>query len=505
MSVKERGHAVYLRSLRAILLFTILICLIVLPDVLSANAKVPSKRIGRSFQPTRNGVVVPERINTVGLKQEKITNTQPATTGNPLPVSTKRSRIPYPSNVVRVPAATNTDPSANEGLSLGQPKPDASGVGGIDNYIETVEGGIAIYDRNGNREFETTYQSWFNLPSAQFHDPVSMWDDTGNRFIFSILDQGTPYILVSVAQQTNATGQYCTYAFSDLQNHDFDKLGVDSDGIYVTANILAQNSEQVVNNELFYANRAAMENCQKVSYSNWDGLTNPDGTLAQAINPARQDSSTQGIEYLVNSYPLGACKLTLWTLTSSGNLSNTSIATQCYSPPPQAVQKGSSTRIATSDCSVTQASYVNGMLTLDTPGAYDWKDGNGQVSIVEWYVLNPSTATVDKQGAFGTPGYWLFFPSTITTANGHMLFVYSASGPNIYPSVWYVNQNLKDTTALANGNGFYTYEGLHVSPWGDYQSAWPDANSIDANAVWMTGIYAMSKNSWGTMFDVVTP
>jgi len=406
---------------------------------------------------------------------------------------------------VSVPAPTTTDSGASHGLSLAQPKPDASGAGGTQNYLETVEGGVAIYSRSGTGQFETTYQSWFHLPKAQFHDPVTMWDDIGNRFLFSVLEQGTSTILVSVAQQTSATGNYCTYSFSDLANHDFDKLGVDQDGIYVTANILASNGVQVVNNELFYANRVAMENCQKVNYSYWTDLTNPDGSIAQSISPARQDSSTPGVEYLVNSIPTGDCKLTLWTLTSSGNLSNNNVPTQCYSPPPPARQKGTSTTVGTDDCSVTQASLVNGLLTLDTPGTYDWGDGNGPVGIVEWYQIDPNTASVSNQGAFGTPGYWLFFPSTITTSNGHMLFVYSASGPSIYPSVWYVDQSLTDTTALANGGGYYTYGGLHNSPWGDYQSAWPDASSNNANAVWITGIYAKSKNNWATSFDLVTP
>jgi hypothetical protein len=407
--------------------------------------------------------------------------------------------------VVTVPAPTSTDPSAKNGLSLGQPKPDVSGTGGTSNYLETVEGGIAIYDRSGNPEFQTSYESWFGQPKEAFHDPVTMWDDVGNRFLFSVMQLGTSQILVSVAQQSSALGQFCTYTFSDLPNHDFDKLGVDQDGVYITANILSQSTGQVVSNELFYANRSAMENCQKVNYSYWQGLTNPDGSVAESIAPARQDSSSQGVEYLVNSIPSGACKLTLWALTRNGNLSNTSVATQCYSPPPPAEQKGSSVLIGTDDCSVTQASYVNGKLTLDTPGTYNWGDGNGQVGIVEWYVLNPNTASVEKQGAFGTPGYWLFFPSTIMTANGNMVFVYSASGPSIYPSVWYVDQSLQNTTALANGVGYYTYSGLSVSPWGDYQSAWPDASQINPNEVWITGIYANSTNSWGTMFDLITP
>lgn len=380
-------------------------------------------------------------------------------------------------------------------------KPDANGAGGAFNYLETVNGEVGIYNRNGSQEFTTTFQSWFGI-NGTFIDPVTQWDDTGSVFIFSALELGTNNLLLSVAQQASATGKFCNYTFTFLPGHDFDKLGVNSFGIFFSANLL-NSSGQVVNNELFFASRSALESCQTAIYTNWTDLKNPDGTLAEAITPARQDSSASGVEYLVNSYPAGACQLTLWTLTSSTNLSNTSVPTQCYSPPTNAKQKGSSALINTGDCSITQASYVNGLLTVDTPDSYDWGDGNGPVGIVEWYVLNPASASVSSQGAFGTPGYWLFYPSTITTTNGHMLFVYNASGASIYPSVWYVNQTLTGATALANGKSYFGTSG--VSPWGDYQSAWPDSNSRSPNSVWITGEYVKSTGVWGSKFDLIAP
>jgi hypothetical protein len=261
----------------------------------------------------------------------------------------------------------------------------------------------------------------------------------------------------------------------------------------------------VVNNELYYASRTPLQNCQTATYTSRTNLTNPHGTIAQAITPAKQDNSTPGVEYLVNSIPAGACQLTLWSLTSGGTLTNTSIPTQCYSPPPPAPQEGSTTLIAAGDCSITQANLLNGLLTVDTLGSYDWGDGNGPVGIVEWYQINPSTASVSNQGAFGTPGYWLFYPSTATTPNGHMLFVYNASSSSIYPSVWYVDETMTDTVALANGTSYYTYGGQHVAPWGDYQSAWPDTSIKSPNAVWITGESGLSATRWGTKFDLVTP
>ncbi len=500
----------YHRLFRMFLLLSVLLCLIALPTILIVRAKAPSTHAGQSFQATGHIVVVPQKINTATLKQTKLpvssnmkqsisASTSASTVG-------RQALLPYPPNVINVPAATTTDATAKTGFSTKtQPKPDATGTGGTSNYLETTDGGLTVYSRSGTQQLTSNYQSWFKLPNNQFIDPETVWDDTGDRFIFSILQQSTAKVLISVAQQSDATGTYCNYSFGGLAYHDFDHLGVDSDGIYFSANVLSPKTGQVVNNELFFANRSLLETCQTATFAYWDGLTNPDGTIAKSIAPAQEDSSTPGVEYLVNSFPAGACQLTLWTLTSGSVLSNATVTTQCYNPPPQAKQKGSTTLIGTGDCSITQASLVNGLLTVDVPGAYNWQDGHGVVSIVEWFVLKPSTASVSSQGAFGTPNYWLFYPSAITTANGKMLFVYNTSGPSIYPSVWYVDETMTDATALANGVSYYTYSGTKVSPWGAYQSAWPDTSSISANSVWITGEYVKATNVWGTKYDLITP
>ena len=255
------------------------------------------------------------------------------------------ANVPYPSNVVNVPPASNISSSANAGIPDDNvSKPDANGAGGYYNYLETVNSQLAIYSRSGTLQYTTAFQAWFGLKStAPVHDPVVIWDNTGDRFIFSV-DLGYE-LLLSVAQNTNALGKFCNYAFPTPINGglgaDFDKLGVNNNGIYLSANVLDPSTGNQVSNELFFASRTRLETCtQNVSYTTWTHLTNPDGSIASAIVPAVENTSNTGVnEYLVNSYPAGACQVTLWTLTSSGNLSEKAISTQCYSPPPNAKQR----------------------------------------------------------------------------------------------------------------------------------------------------------------------
>jgi hypothetical protein len=318
-------------------------------------------------------------------------------------------------------------------------------------------------------------------------------------------------LLVSVAQKTDATSSdFCNYSFPyGKYGLDFPKLGVDPDGIYLSANVLSTSTGQQVGNVLYFANRAAMESCGSATYTEWSNVDNPDGSLASAITPAVQDSSSGAVEYLINSYPSGACQLTLWTLTSNATLSNASVPTQCYSPPPPALQQGTTLKIDPGDSSVSHASYVNGLLTLVVAGSYDWGDGNGPVGIAEWFVLDPSVAAVSSQGAFGTPGYWLLYPAVVRDYNGNLTFVYGAAGPTSYPDLWAVQDiggSYAPPVSLVQGAVPYTRcsnATTQVCRWGDYQAASLDDSSIDPNGVWVTGQYAPTGTSWGTKFALL--
>ncbi len=504
------------RSFRTALVLLGLLCLMILSSILPlawhARAASSSTQQGHNFQPSGYGVTSAKRVSTFTVPQIHAKNTGQAliyphaTMSTPVVARALTTQNATPPEVVQVPPPSSTDPSAITGLSEdNQATADTNGAGGTENYLETDMVSLGIYDRSGNLEYTTTFQQWFGI-KVPYNDPLVIWDDQGNRFIFSV---NVGYeLLLSVAQQSNALGSFCNYAFPTPNNYgsDFEKLGVNWMGIYLGANLVEPGTGNLLSNEMFMANRTQMENCkQKVSYISWTGLTNPDGSLAEAITPANEQSSGNGFEYFVNSLQFGGCQLILWTLNIySHQLSNTSIPTQCYSPPTFAKQAGSTLRLGTGqDNSLTQASYLNGLVIVSLPGGYDWGDGNGIVTIIEWFVLNTSSASLLTQGAFGTPGFWLFFPAAVLTRTGHLLFVFNASGSTIDPSLWYVNQTFTNTTLLAQGNGPYQYG--KGSPWGYYSSAWLDTTGQSPGSVWITGEYAQATNSWGSAFGLVTP
>ena len=453
------------------------------------------------YSPNGHGYVSPHRLSTSTTPQIK------ARGHGKIPVRAApggRKNVPGPQHVARVAAPVSAD-IANKvsfnGISdTGWYPSDSNGAAGLQNYLETVNEQFSIYSRSGTLQYSNNFNTWFGYSGSLF-DPKVVWDNLGKRFIFEVDNNGSSLTL-SVAQQTNGIGSYCNYNFGTLSGYfaDYDQLGVDKNGIYFTAN-LYPNSGSVIS-ELFYAPRKAMEACQGFNYTFYWGLQNADGSgYSFSVVPAVEHTNP-GIntEYLVNTNgPGGGNSVTLWWLQSNGSLFNFNIGTQGYSPPPAAKQKGSAGTIETLDNRLYQAAYANGVLSFDTVGSHDWGDGNGPVGIVEWFQINAASATLANYGAFGTPGYWLFFPAMDVNSLGHVLFVYNASGPTIFPSIWAVSGCLCDTIAVANGASYYGTSG--TARWGDYQSAWldPKPNKLgQMKGIWVTGQYDGATNLWAT-------
>lgn len=461
------------------------------------GATSQTKQPGKSFQATGHGQVSPHKVSTFSIPQVKGTGrgTIPAR-----PAPGGRTPVPPPQNVVRIPVPGKSSyfVKANfEGQdNTGWVPSDSNGVPGLNNYFETVNEQFEVYSRTGSPQYGTSFNAWFGQSGSLF-DPKVVWDNRGKRFIF-LVDTGSS-LLISVAQQQNGIGNYCTYGFPTLTNYfaDYPQLGVDPDGIYFGANMYGSP----YTNQLFFANRTEMETCSNTGYTYWTNLTNPDGSIAFTIVPSVEHAAANGVEYLVNSYSGGSCQITLWKLTRAGSLNNSTVYTQCYSPPPPATQLGSSGTIETLDNRLYQASYLRNVLVFDTVGSYDWGDGNGPVGIVEYFEINPSNGSVVQQYTFGAPGYWLFFPAVDQNRLGKIYFVFNTSGPNNDPSIWGISGCLCDTYIVANGVSHYGESGQ--ARWGDFQSAWLDPTG--SNAIYVTGQYVNSTDSWGTRIASVIP
>jgi len=471
--------------------------------VASPVAAQPSTPAGQRFQATGSGHAIPRRVSTTTVPQTH--NNGRGIVRSPLPAPASAIRGPHipaahqgavavrpPLNATGVTVHASFAGQGNTGWTPS----DANAVAGPSNVVETVNEQWAIYGRTGGQQYVTTFNSWFGQSGSLF-DPKVVYDVWGGRFIM-LVDTGSS-VLVSVSDQSSAFGGWCNYTFPTIAGFaDYPQLGVDYNGVYFGVNMYNSSNWH----ELFSANRTQMEACQTVNYLYWSNLRNPDNSTAFTIVPAVAYSYGGSTEYLVESYAGGGCKLTFWRLTGS-SLASSDIGTLCYSPPSPAAQKGSAGTIETLDNRLYRASYLNGRVDVALTGAYNWGNGNNN-SVVWWFKINASNASLYQQGGFGYAGYWYFFPGFTEDSNGNAIVVYNASGLSTYVNIWYVAMNtgggIVSNNALVWGNSYYGTSG--TARWGDYQSAWLDPTSY--TQVWICGQYAAATNSWGTWLGDVS-
>jgi hypothetical protein len=171
-------------------------------------------------------------------------------------------------------------------------------------------------------------------------------------------------------------------------------------------------------------------------------------------------------------------------------------------------------RIDSNDSRMQQVMYANGKLW----GALDTAinpDGGAQRAGIAWYVVNPTTPKIIKQGYLGAAGHDFTYPAIGVTASGRGVMAFTATGDALNPSAAYAsidailgvgNWNVvPGGTGAAPDDGFSGYKAQRfpnpIRPrWGDYGAA-----VVDGNSVWVASEYiahACTYTDYGGPFFV---
>jgi hypothetical protein len=141
-----------------------------------------------------------------------------------------------------------------------------------------------------------------------------------------------------------------------------------------------------------------------------------------------------------------------------------------------------------------QSAYAHGLLW----GALDTAVDVGGVTKagVAYYVVDPGSNTLVKQGTLAVPGNNISFPALGVTSGGNAVMAMTLVGRDYFPSAAYVRLNdvpgtpASGLTVVGAGKGpdddFSGYRGfLYDQPrWGDYGAA-----SVVGDTVWIASEY----------------
>lgn len=348
-----------------------------------------------------------------------------------------------------------------------------------------------------------------------------------------------PYTIYRIPTEDDGTqGQpnhNCPFCFGDYPH-----IGADANGFYMTTNEFSLVTSALHGSQIYAISKQALAaNSSTVTVVHIDTEDpslqfegHPGFTVWPATSPGGiYATANGGSEYFLSSIATFAStrtddRLRLWTLSNTQSLNSSPALTiqpsvvnvETYARPPKSTQEaadfplGECLNIAvcatdfilghpdpfapnpeykldSNDSRMQQVVYANGKVwaALDTALTVNSVNQAG----IAWFVLNPSTPKVIKQGYIGLENTNLIYPAVGVTTAGRGVIAFTLAGTSDFPSSAYTSLD-----ALA-GAGPVSYAQAGAGPadgfsgyavfnapnpnrprWGDYGATAPDGNSL---------------------------
>jgi hypothetical protein len=316
-------------------------------------------------------------------------------------------------------------------------------------------------------------------------DPRVYWDPQTHHwflteFTFASSPPAKQYIAVS--KTSNALGKYEIFSIPTSTSlidqsdcpcfGDFDMIGADNSGFYITTNEFGQSSFHGTN--IYALSKqgliaAAEGKAPPPKYFQYPIPTLADPFAAYHLAPSSvaQGSKAPNTEYFVESDAnlLSDSSLEVWALLHTNSLNakiptapklvETGVATKGYSLPPNATQKAGpiplgnilgavvASPLETDFDAVQETTYANGELYAQLNTGVSVGGGATNAAGM-WFALHPMAGRSSLSVANNGNGYvavrngHMLYPSIAVNAWGKGYMAFTTSGANGYPSAAYV-------------------------------------------------------------------
>lgn len=444
---------------------------------------------------------------------------------------------------------------------------------------EIINNALTLYTPSGTSVLPVTpTYALFNQPSTAFlSDPRCAYDATTQRWFFTEFVVGTATVkpkkdfvpsteFIAVSESSDPLGNYQVFGIdtTDKSNAvgdcpcygDFDQIGFDQYGMYITTNEFSTGGTAPgFNGTVMYAVSkqglaAAADGSKLPKVARYaitgDAFGSSGGSQPYHVSPASTPSGgvyALNTEYFVesNSNALSDNHLIVYALTGTNLLASngtpllqaTEIQSEAYSFPPNATQAAgplplgnvigtdlgppyfnttTPQGIQTDFNAVQEVTYTAGDLYAELDTATG--SGSSMTSAAGWFKIAPSTTSSGVNAQIVRQGYVassqnIMYPDIVVGPQGNGYLVFSVSGSAEYPSAAYTNFNATSgptgkVSIEAAGNapedGFTCYiTGYGGCRWGDYSGG----------AVWNGHAYLMAEyippssqrdfyTNWGT-------
>jgi Divergent InlB B-repeat domain/PASTA domain/Domain of unknown function DUF11 len=407
--------------------------------------------------------------------------------------------------------------------------PDTNGEVGATQYVQIVNQGFEVFDKAtgssvyGPADIATLWSGMGGVcESDAWGDPVVVYDQLANRWVISqFAGYGTNGTMtdecVAVSTTSDATGSYNRYDFFLGSNFfDYPKLGVWSDGYYMSMNVFNASGTAYLGPQPFAFNRAAMLVGDPATYVT-PGITG--GSSEDPYLPADVDGSTPPpagapdpfVEfpgdgtYKVYRFHVDWGAPASATFTLAGSPAAAAFTRLCPVSVSCVPQNGTTDGLdGLADRLMFRAAYRN--FGDHESLVSNYTVSSSGIAGVRWFELRSVTSgTPSKQqeSTYQPDTTWRWMGSAAMDNGGDLALGFSASSAAINPQIRYAGRLATDPpNTLAQGEAHLVDgTGSQVGTfnrWGDYSDLTVDPS--DDCTFWYTNEYYSSTGqfNWRT-------
>ncbi len=418
--------------------------------------------------------------------------------------------------------------------------PDTNGAVGPGHYIQIVNLGFQIWDKNGNSVYgpANTNTLWSGFggqcETNNNGDPIVLFDHLAGRWVISQFALGPEYYqCIAVSQTDDPTGSWNRYAFfysHDVMN-DYPKFGIWPDGYYMSANqfgseggagVVAFERDKMLNGQaarMIYFDLDPVNSCfTGLLPSDLDGPPPPAGTpnYFSAFDDGGQNCGSSHDNLKIWEFHVDWTTPANSTFGTNGQpdviLTTAPFNLVSHNVPQPDVENTLDTlgdrlmyRLQYRYFNADDPSNAYGAMV--TNHTVDSGDGSGRAGI-RWYELRNNKSgsgwsgwSINQQGTYApadTESRWM--GSIAMDVQGNIALGYSVSSDTVYPSIRHAGRVVGDplgTLPQAEASIVEGRASQNGGRWGDYSSM--SVDPIDGCTFWYTTEYIESAEpTWRT-------
>ncbi len=332
--------------------------------------------------------------------------------------------------------------------------PDTNGAVGPNHYAHLLNSTFSVFDKNGSSSTPIFSQGLIAFWTAAgdtvstngIFDPRLVYDKSSGRWFASSLDNAfqANHFLLAVSNDSDPTHGFKMVAInSDPTGQywaDFDTLGVNSDGVYLSGNMFRiGNTNDVKTTSLVIPKADLLLATPTAANAKLFGLTDPNQT-GYTQQPIVDVGDTQGgspEQFLSDGILTNAPNNTLRVSTITGTGASATINTsaglvtlpQGFLPPLNAPQPGNTSDLLDTSDGRFAGSVIRIGSDIWAVNSID-VDGNGKAGL-QWYQIDANNYALKQSGRISDPNLYFFEPSISADNNGRVVIGFSGSGTGV--------------------------------------------------------------------------